>query len=208
MERVAEVCARAERLLARAPSADLAESNALATDVAALCAATRAHLAAAGGRDRGAVVEYCARLVALTRLQDRLREHVTAGRFDTLERIHQGLGRLRTCSSTAALLPRAAEELAACCNFDRTLVSAVRGESWRAEAVWIAPDHDPELSRRIADYVTGAWIPLRSGCCRPNWSVAGCRSWCARRTTATPSTSWRSRRAGRTWPHRSSSARG
>ncbi|MBA3744351.1 MAG: response regulator transcription factor [Sporichthya sp.] len=84
-------------------------------------------------------------------------------RFTTLERIHEGLARLRALPTTAQLVPQAAEELARSCDLDRTLVSGVRGSSWRAEAVWIRPDHDPVLARRISEYVTGNWIPLGNG---------------------------------------------
>ena len=102
-------------------------------------------------------------LLELTALQEQLRTRVMAIRFAALERIHEGLARLRALPTTAQLVPQAAEELARCCDFDRTLVSGVRGSSWRAEAVWIRPDHDPVLARRISDYVTGNWIPLGAG---------------------------------------------
>jgi DNA-binding CsgD family transcriptional regulator len=149
--------------LAGPRNTDLAEPNSLALDLASLCEAIHADLDAAGGADPREVGELAATLVDLTALRAALRGHVMASRFDALERIHQSLARLRNLSTTAALLPQTAEELARSCGFDRTLVSGVRDAFWRAEAGWITPGHDPALSRRISDYITGAWIPLGSG---------------------------------------------
>lgn len=142
------------------PGPDLATPNRLALELAALAGAIHAGLAGALGSEPSLAADAGATLVALAHLQDRLREHVMAIRFDALERIHEGLARLRALTTTAELIPQAAEELARSCGFDRTLVSAVRGSSWRAEAVWIRPDHDPAISRKISDYVTGVWNPL------------------------------------------------
>ncbi len=161
--RAADLSSRAEALLALPPGPDLAAPNGLALELAALCEQLHADLAGAAGAEPARAAAAGAALVALTLLQARLREYVMAVRFGVLERIHEGLARLRALPSTAELVPRAAEELARCCDFDRTLVSGLRGSSWRAEAVWIRPDHDPAVSRRISDYVTGGWIPLGSG---------------------------------------------
>lgn len=150
----------AEALLRDRPGPDLAGPNALAAELAALAVDLRAALLESGARDAAGVLELGERLVEVTALHDRLRNHVMAIRFDTLERIHEGLARLRALPTTAQLIPQAAEELARCCDFDRTLVSGVRDSSWRAEAVWIRPDHDPVLAARICEHVTGGWIPL------------------------------------------------
>jgi len=162
-ERLAAVRERAEAVLAGTPGPDLSGPNALADDLAALAAEVRSALVEAAAVEPACAVELGVRLLEIGGLSDRLRTYVMAIRFTTLERIHEGLARLRALPTTAQLVPQAAEELAHCCEFDRTLVSGVRGSSWRAEAVWIRPDHDPLLARRISDYVTGDWIPLGAG---------------------------------------------
>lgn len=153
---------RAEGLLAGVPGPDLSEPNAVAVELTALSENIRAALVDPAS-ERAELVQLGACLRELTTLQDRLRARVMAIRFATLERIHQGLARLRGLPTTAELVSQAAEELARCCDFDRTLVAGVRGSSWRAEAVWVRPDHDPVLARRISEYVAGDWIPLGAG---------------------------------------------
>ena len=154
-ERLGAARQRAEVLFAAAPGPDLSGPNAAAAELAAVSEDVRAHHSA--GEDP---IRFGECLLELTDLTDRLRKHVMAIRFATLERIHEGLARLRGLPTTAQLVPQAADELAHCCEFDRTLVSGVRGAAWRAEAVWLRPDHDPALARRISEYVTGNWIPL------------------------------------------------
>ncbi len=163
LERLVGVRSRAGALLAGAPGPDLRGPNALADELAALAADVRSALVEVTDTEPAGTVELGEALLELTALQEQLRTHVMAIRFAALERIHEGLARLRALPTTAQLVPQAAEELARCCDFDRTLVSGVRGSSWRAEAVWIRPDHDPLLARRISDYVTGNWIPLGAG---------------------------------------------
>ena len=150
-------------MLASTPSLHLSASNALAAELDALGEQLHAALTRTAEPQSPALPELGRHLIDLTRLQDRLREHVTAARFVTLERIHAGLARLRSVPTTAQLVPKAVEELARCCDFDRTMLSSVRGSCWRAEAVWITPDHDPLLARRISEYVTGNWIHLANG---------------------------------------------
>jgi DNA-binding CsgD family transcriptional regulator len=113
--------------------------------------------------DAAASADLCADLAACLEARHALREHYTALRFDVLARVHDALGRLRALPTVAELLPAAAEELALSCGFDRSLVSSVRGSTWRAEAIWLSPHHDPLLARRIEDYLTGRSLPLRSG---------------------------------------------
>ncbi|MGQ0632457.1 MAG: LuxR C-terminal-related transcriptional regulator [Sporichthyaceae bacterium] len=155
------MCARAEEVLAADPGPDLAAANASAAEVGDLITELRILLSgpSVAGGHHGAGAD----LVTLVGVLDRLREHVMAGRFDVLARIHEALARLRALPSVAELLPGGAEELARSCGFDRTMVSALRGSSWRAEAVWITPGHDAALARQISEYVTGGWIPLGSG---------------------------------------------
>lgn len=162
-ERLPRLRQRVDALLSAPPSVDLHEANALAGRLAQLSEDLRTALSDTGALARTDPLHLGQHLAAVTELQRRLREHVIRIRFDTLERIHEGLARLRAVPTTAALLSQAAEELARCCDLDRTVVSGLRGSSWRAEAVWIRPDHDPVLARRISDYLAGAWIPLGTG---------------------------------------------
>lgn len=162
-ERATELARRAERIFAAPLSLDLAEPNALAAELAAICGDLRTGFDAAGDRAGDDLAADAAALGELRRLQDRLRTHVLGIRLRTLERIHEGLARLRAEGGTATLPARATEELARCCQFDRTMVSVVRRGTWRAAAVWIATDHEPELARRIFDHVTTGWLPLGSG---------------------------------------------
>lgn len=161
-EALGALTARVGAVTTRPPGPDLREPNLLAAELDQIADACRDVLAdAAAPADE--VINAAESLREVSQLADRLRQHVTASRFATLERIHEGLTRLRALSSTAQLVPQAAQELARCCDFDRAIVSGVRGSSWRVESVWIKPDHDPELARRIEDYVTGSWVPLASG---------------------------------------------
>lgn len=162
-ERLSALSERVEALLSAPPSVDLREANALAGTLTQLCEDLRGALSDAGAPARTDPAHLGQHLVEVTELQHRLREHVIRIRLDTLERIHEGLTRLRAVPTTAALLTQAAEELARCCDLDRTLVSGLRGSSWRAEAVWIRPDHDPVLAGRIFAHLSGTWIPLGNG---------------------------------------------
>jgi LuxR family transcriptional regulator, regulator of acetate metabolism len=73
------------------------------------------------------------------------------------------LTRLRGARSVSELLPAAAEELGRSCGFDRTVISRRRGSTWRAAAVWVAPEIDPAVAAAIRDYLMTQWIPLRPG---------------------------------------------
>lgn len=161
----AAVLARVAALTAdgrRPESSDVAALNALAAELGCHAEQLRAALAGAP-TDPARTAALWADLGACLQARHALREHYTALRLDVFGRVHQGLTRLRSLSTVAELLPAAAEELARGAGFDRALVSSVRGSSWRAEALWIAPDHDPALAGRIEQFLTGRSVPLRSG---------------------------------------------
>src|SRR4051794_23082748 len=98
--RLLAVRERAETLLARTPGPDLSGPNALADDLAALAADVRSALVDTDAVDPAGTVALGECLAELTGLQDRLRTHVMAIRFTTLERIHEGLARLRALPTT------------------------------------------------------------------------------------------------------------
>lgn len=161
--RVAEVATQVSALLARPPGPDLGEPNVLAGALATLCDSIHVQLQETAPRAGAHVAEDCATLVELTALLEGVRAHVTAARFDALERIHLGLGRLRCLPDTARLLPEAARELARCCEFDRVVLARVRETAWRAEAVWVVPDKVPEARPAgFADRDT-EWVPFDAG---------------------------------------------
>lgn len=66
-------------------------------------------------------------------------------------------------SDVADLLAAAAEELALCGDFDRTVISRRRGSTWQAAAMWFSPEVDPAIAARTREYLTRQWIPLRPG---------------------------------------------
>ncbi|MEV4421130.1 LuxR C-terminal-related transcriptional regulator [Patulibacter sp. NPDC049589] len=101
-----------------------------------------------------------AELAASTRTRGTQSRREIESRLAALRRVHDALGRLETARSVDDLLPMAAEELAAAGGFDRTVVSRRRGETWRAEAVWLSPDLDPGISAATERYLRETWIPI------------------------------------------------
>ena len=93
---------------------DLTEPNARALELAELCEKLHADLLGPARTDSARAAALADSLIELNGLSDRLRRHVTALRFDSLERIHEGLARLRSQPSIAELMPQTAEELARC----------------------------------------------------------------------------------------------
>jgi hypothetical protein len=159
VDRAHAVRRRAENALVPAPDADPGDPSLLA-EVDAARAALRDVLEAGATGAAVDIAEACEALVALTTVRGRLRDHDLDRRFRTLERIHKALERLGTIRTTEQLLPAAAAELAEVCGFDRTVVSRRRGSTWRAEAVWIAPALDPEVSVATERYLRETWIPI------------------------------------------------
>ena len=156
--RVAEVLERAEAAM-DAGSIGGGAADGLASEIPAVRSALVERL-----RDgRGGPAELAEDVGALRRLGDlerSLEDRVGDPRFTALERIHSALARLRELPSVEALIPAAAEELARACGFDRAVVSRLRGATWRAEAVWMAPHLDGAVSAATREYLTRDWIPL------------------------------------------------
>lgn len=117
-------------------------------------------LRAPGGHPAEDVAAAAAILAASTRRHGARARAETEARLTALRRVHDALGRLESAGSVDALLPMAAEELAAACDFDRTVVSRRRGETWRAEAVWTSPALDPKVSAATERYLRETWIPI------------------------------------------------
>lgn len=158
IRRAHAVAARAERatLDARGP----AEDRTLVAEVDRARDVLRDALSPSTTVPGGEIADACDALVRLTGARGRLREHALELRFRSLERIHDALGRLGTLQTVGELLPAAAEELARACGFDRTVISRRRGATWRAEAVWTAPELDPEVSAATVRYLRETWIPI------------------------------------------------
>lgn len=102
-------------------------------------------------------------LVALSELRGVLSERVMSLRLQALARVHGGLARLRRQTTLQALLPRAAEELARCCDLERTVISQRRESTWKAVALWQHPDVDPQIAAETVAFLTDDWIPLSRG---------------------------------------------
>lgn len=153
--------AQAELACAGAGAGDLVAANAAAAELDVTLAGLRTGLRASA--DPAELAELCHGLQECTRARELLREHVVALRFSSMEATREALGRLRALPTMAELLPVAAEELGLACGFRRTMISSVRGSTWRAEALWLAPDHDPALGRQIEEHLTGRDVPLEGG---------------------------------------------
>lgn len=134
----------------------------LGTRLGAAGAALRVRLA----RDRdlagdaARVAELCDLLIEVGDLQQELRECVLAARFEVLGRVHAGLIRLRRLSDPDELLRAAPDELCACCDFDRVLISQVDGRSWLPHTWAVAPGADGPLADRVLEYLEGRAIEL------------------------------------------------
>ncbi len=164
LERAGRLAGGASALLEREPvPGDAGEASELADAMAAIAGQIRASLSLPEPPVAPVAAELCERLIELRRLRGELRERTVSLRFAAVARIHEGLAKLRACHTVGELLPAAAEELALCCDFDRTVISRRRGSTWRAEAVWLGPGMDPVVSRQIEAYLRGTWIPLGPG---------------------------------------------
>jgi DNA-binding CsgD family transcriptional regulator len=162
--RVQEVIDRARRARDDAEAAaDPAAPDGLTDALADATGSLRSALRRPGATDAAVAARLCRQLVELTRLQGELREQAVARRFGTVARVHGSLARLRGAACVADLLPAAAEELGQACGFDRAAISRRRGSTWHVEAVWIAPEVDPEIAGATRRYLTTQWIPLGPG---------------------------------------------
>lgn len=98
-------------------------------------------------------------LDALARLQGALRDRALGMPFEALRRTSDALARLRRRPDVAEVLAATAEELCAAGEFDRALVSRVRGSTWIPEHLHTRSDADAGF----AGWAAGQEIPLTSG---------------------------------------------
>jgi DNA-binding CsgD family transcriptional regulator len=133
-----------------------ADPNQLLTELRGVAATMRELLLAPSTRDRRRQVALCELLVEVTELGQDLLEHSVLQRFDALGRIHESLGRLRAANTAAALIDAAPEEVCRSCDFDRAVISRVRGSTWVVEQLHIAAGD----AGALAEQMTGLEVPL------------------------------------------------
>ncbi|WP_026909911.1 LuxR C-terminal-related transcriptional regulator [Patulibacter minatonensis] len=104
--------------------------------------------------------DLCELLVEVGELQSDLREHTLGLRFQTLDRIHGALARIRQEESSAALIDAAPAELCAACGFDRAMISRVRGSTWVPHTLHLVADEEHEVNVALKAFLAGAEIPL------------------------------------------------
>jgi DNA-binding CsgD family transcriptional regulator/GAF domain-containing protein len=159
--RVGDIADRTSSLLAAgATPTDHDRADETVAALALVAGELRDALHSTAGRRPESALALAERLVEVTELQKQLRERVIGLRFQTLARIHAGLTRLRELDSVAELLLAAPEELCRCCDFDRGLVSRVRGSTWIPEHLWIAENEDTGTTVATEEYLRTAEIPL------------------------------------------------
>jgi DNA-binding CsgD family transcriptional regulator len=139
---------------------DPGQPSELAVALSDRCEELRTRLTQPSGRDPLQAAGLCELLTELTVLQQDLRDHVIGQRFRALSRIHGGLARLRQADTVTKLLGEAPEELCHCCDFDRALISRVRGSSWVPEVLCIGAGQDPEVTVATETYLKNVEIPL------------------------------------------------
>ncbi|WP_019877538.1 helix-turn-helix transcriptional regulator [Sporichthya polymorpha] len=154
---------RVRVLLATSGRSDAVEVVEAAAGLESTAQQLVAQLRAANPADPQTVAAAGRALTEVTRLRAHLIESTVQRRFATLPRIHESLSRLRRIADVRHLLEAAAEELARCCDFDRTVISRRRGSTWQAAAIWISPEVDPRVAAETRAYLTRQWIPLRPG---------------------------------------------
>ncbi len=108
----------------------------------------------------GGAADLCELLVEVGELQSDLREHTLGLRFQTLDRIHDALARIRQETSSAAVIDAASSELCAACGFDRAMVSRVRGSLWVPHHLHVTTDRDHPANVALVEFIKGAEIPL------------------------------------------------
>jgi DNA-binding CsgD family transcriptional regulator len=104
--------------------------------------------------------DLCELLVEVGELQSDLREHTLGLRFQTLDRIHDALARIRQETSSIAVIEAASPELCAACGFDRAMIGRVRGSTWVPHHLHVTTDTDHPANVALAEFIKGAEIPL------------------------------------------------
>jgi DNA-binding CsgD family transcriptional regulator/GAF domain-containing protein len=127
--------------------------------LAGVAAEITAQFSDAGLAPDGAA-DLCELLVEVGELQSDLREHTLGLRFQTLDRIHGALARIRQEQTSMALIDAAPAELCAACGFDRAMISRVRGSTWVPNTLHIVADEDHPANVALRSFIEGAEIPL------------------------------------------------
>lgn len=113
----------------------------------------------APGLPAATAADLCELLVEVGELRSDLREHTLGLRFQTLDRIHAALARIRQKATSAEVIDAAPQELCTACGFDRAMISRVRGSTWVPHHLHTSdPDHPVNVGFQA--FVTGAEIPL------------------------------------------------
>ena len=97
-----------------------------------------------------------------TAMQGGLHDAVIDAHARTFGRIIDGLATMARSASPAELVERAPGLLCEVCEFDRAMISRVRGSTWLPEAVHIATGADDEVKVALAASITTLEIPLTS----------------------------------------------
>lgn len=104
--------------------------------------------------------DLCELLVEVGELQSDLREHTLGLRFQTLDRIHDALARIRQETTSAGVIDAASPELCAVCGFDRAMISRVRGSIWVPRHLHVTTDTDHPVNVAFQSFIGNAEIPL------------------------------------------------
>jgi DNA-binding CsgD family transcriptional regulator len=144
----------------RAVEADPSGSTELALSLSSTSDTLGEALRGRIGRQPALAAPLCDLLTDVTELQQDLREYVTEQRFVAMGRIHAALARLRKVDNVADLLSQAPEELCHSCDFDRALLSRVRGSTWVPEHLCIGAGQDPVVTAATEEYLGKVEIPL------------------------------------------------
>lgn len=124
-----------------------------------LAAEITAGFSTPGLRSAGAA-DLCELLVEVGELQSDLREHTLGLRFQTLDRIHEALARIRQRTTSVEVIDAASPELCQACGFDRAMISRVRGSTWVPHHFHVTADADHPVNVATDAFTTGAEIPL------------------------------------------------
>jgi DNA-binding CsgD family transcriptional regulator len=95
-------------------------------------------------------------------LQSTLRDAVTDAHSDTFGRINEAFASTARCATPAELVQLAPVLLCEACNFDRAMISAVRGSTWVPTAVHVAVGADDHVNRALVSTITTLEVPLTS----------------------------------------------
>jgi DNA-binding CsgD family transcriptional regulator len=147
-------------MLGEAAGGEPADPNRLGAELRDVAEELRVILRDAPSNDRRRSAVLCELLVEATELGQDLREHAVMQRFKTLGRIHEGLARMRELNTAAELIDAVPEELCRCCDFDRAIISRVRGSTWVVEQLYVTANGDMSATERLSEQMKGLEVPL------------------------------------------------